>query len=99
MELSRASQVRWNKLDADHGGELDVRAQKIRSGPIKFSQREAIIAVVAEMLHYDCGDTASLLGVDEHTIHNYHSTIWKKMGKTRKDCAFDALFLNYPPPE
>ena len=83
----------WSKLNASHGGRLETRAREIRSGPVKVTRKEAQVAVLAEVLHYDCIDTANVFEVDEHAIANHRSILRRKMGKTRRDVDFDVMFI------
>ena len=87
--------AKWDKLNAEHGGRLEKRVHEIRSGPWGMTRLEAKIAALAE-IGLDNMAAGDILGVDEHTIHNHHTIIRKKRGLTRKQCAYDMLFLPAP---
>ena len=84
--------AQWEKMNADKGGELENRVLEIRRDPCEPTRFEAIIVVLAE-LGKNPTQTAIILGIEEHTVHNYHSRIRKKKGISKEEePEFDMLF-------
>ncbi len=87
---------RWNKLKEKHGAPLEELVTDIRSGPWGISQAQARVGAMGAF-KYDCLDTAIAMGLEEHTVRNHRTTIRRKTGITKKQRAFDMLFLPPPP--
>ncbi len=84
--------TQWDKKNADSDGKLEERVLELRLHPCGLTRKEAIIVVVAEM-EKNPGQTAQFLGIDEHTVHNYHTKIRNKLGISwEEEPDFDMLF-------
>jgi DNA-binding CsgD family transcriptional regulator len=88
--------TQWYKMNADSGGKLEDRLLEIRLDPCALTRKQAIIVVVAE-IGKDNMEAGRLLGIDEHSVENYHTRIRKKKGISKEEEPdFDMLFRPRP---